>query len=445
MRKRIATHSGIRKTALLAVILLLALSLCGCRTRISNRTDLDYSVPDEDGMLKEDYDMRRDELGLDEAKQSIFHGLSSGNGDYEDYDEYYDEDEDFEWTEEDYGMEDEDAPEDEDRPSSTNSGRSNTSSSSTTRTGTIRRRTTTSTTNNSTTSTIVTVKFDANGGETSTESKKIRTGSTYGTLPVPEREGYSFSGWYTAKSGGTKVTSSTKMSSKKDHTLYAQWEKNNDPTYVVTFDANGGELDAADASRKMQTGDKYGSLPVPTREGYTFDGWFNSGGSKVSKGDTFSESSDITLSAHWTEEEPEEDPYNTWVAEFNSKYDSVDDWYYYIVDVDDEDMRTAADDYFSSCKGIQAGDDDEYGVVVTVLNSNNKEKYEEKADQIHETEGYEDKDIIIISSDCASAKPDSNKELLYMLSILKARGSDVDIEKAAKDLESEATVYYKSY
>lgn len=44
-----------------------------------------------------------------------------------------------------------------------------------------------------------------------------------GTLPSPARKGYTFTGWYTAKSGGAKVTSATVIS--KSQTLYARWTK----------------------------------------------------------------------------------------------------------------------------------------------------------------------------------------------------------------------------
>lgn len=70
------------------------------------------------------------------------------------------------------------------------------------------------------------VTFNANGGSVSTSSKTVTNGSTYGTLPTPTRSGYVFQGWYTAKSGGSKVTSSTKVNSSGDITLYARWAKN---------------------------------------------------------------------------------------------------------------------------------------------------------------------------------------------------------------------------
>lgn len=54
-----------------------------------------------------------------------------------------------------------------------------------------------------------TVTFNANGGTTPTASKTVTYNSTYGTLPTPTRSGYTFDGWYTTTSGGTKITSST--------------------------------------------------------------------------------------------------------------------------------------------------------------------------------------------------------------------------------------------
>ena len=82
-----------------------------------------------------------------------------------------------------------------------------------------------------------TVNFNANGGSTPTASKTVTYDSTYGTLPTPTRDGYTFNGWYTAASGGTKVTSSTKVTITATQTLYAQWTIK---TYTITYDGNGG-------------------------------------------------------------------------------------------------------------------------------------------------------------------------------------------------------------
>ena len=64
-----------------------------------------------------------------------------------------------------------------------------------------------------------------NNGGTGCTSKTSTYNSTWGSpLCTPSRSGYTFDGWYTALSGGSKVTSSTKVSGNK--TVYAHWTKN---------------------------------------------------------------------------------------------------------------------------------------------------------------------------------------------------------------------------
>ena len=65
------------------------------------------------------------------------------------------------------------------------------------------------------------VLYDANGGTTSPRSQGYDSKLTAKPFPVPTLKGYIFQGWFTAKSGGTKVT--TLNASTKGLTLYAQW------------------------------------------------------------------------------------------------------------------------------------------------------------------------------------------------------------------------------
>ncbi len=71
----------------------------------------------------------------------------------------------------------------------------------------------------------VTVKFAPNGGKTSSSKMTYVVGRTYGRLPSASRSGYTFTGWYTAKSGGAKVTTGS-SASKGVKKLYAHWSKN---------------------------------------------------------------------------------------------------------------------------------------------------------------------------------------------------------------------------
>ena len=70
-------------------------------------------------------------------------------------------------------------------------------------------------------STQYTVSFDANGGDVSTANKTVLLGGKYGTLPVPSREGYRFTGWY---SENALITASTVVSKDAATALTAHWE-----------------------------------------------------------------------------------------------------------------------------------------------------------------------------------------------------------------------------
>ena len=81
-----------------------------------------------------------------------------------------------------------------------------------------------------------TVSFNANGGAVGTGSKSVTYDAVYGTLPTPTRDGFTFTGWYTAASGGSQVTASTIMTTAGNHTLYAHWTES---SYIIAFDGNG--------------------------------------------------------------------------------------------------------------------------------------------------------------------------------------------------------------
>lgn len=115
-----------------------------------------------------------------------------------------------------------------------------------------------------------TVTFNANGGTVSKKSLTIKVGAAVGSLPKPTRKGYVFAGWFTAKSGGSKVSATTKIS--KNVTLYAHWAK---PKYKVAFYANGGT-----GKMSVQTF-KYGKAKKLSankfkRYFFTFKGWAKS-------------------------------------------------------------------------------------------------------------------------------------------------------------------------
>ena len=79
-------------------------------------------------------------------------------------------------------------------------------------------------------------------------------------------EGYRFLGWF--DESGKQYTSSTKVTDD-NLALTAKWEVQG---LSITFDANGGSCDKTEM--KVTYGKKAGKLPEPTRDGYSFLGWY---------------------------------------------------------------------------------------------------------------------------------------------------------------------------
>ena len=141
-----------------------------------------------------------------------------------------------------------------------------------------------------------TVTFNANGGTVGTTSKEVTYDSTYGTLPEPTRSGYTFDGWYTKSVDGTEVKVTDIVKITANQTLYAHWHPS---VFTVTFDANGGTVGTT--SKEVTYNQAYGTLPKPTRSGYTFDGWFTeaNSGVEVTSTNKVNKASNHTLYAHW--------------------------------------------------------------------------------------------------------------------------------------------------
>lgn len=116
-----------------------------------------------------------------------------------------------------------------------------------------------------------TVSYNANGGTVSPTSKTVVYGSTYGALATPTRTGYAFAGWYTSATGGTQVTSTTKVSQHQNHTIYAHWNVN---SYTLTYNysANGGSS-ATRTSASVSFGSNADLSVTASKSGYTFVGW----------------------------------------------------------------------------------------------------------------------------------------------------------------------------
>ena len=123
------------------------------------------------------------------------------------------------------------------------------------------------------------VTFDGNGGTPSVGSMTT-TNQKLSSLPSASRSKHSFDGWYTEKSGGTKITTDTVFSANT--TVYAHWTYTggggggyNPPVtyYTLRFETGGG----SDIPSVQGTYNTYIDLTqyVPTWRGHTFIGWYS--------------------------------------------------------------------------------------------------------------------------------------------------------------------------
>ncbi len=162
----------------------------------------------------------------------------------------------------------------------------------------------------------------------------IKDGSLY--LPMPERKGYDFTGWYlddslTQFAGAYHDT----YRITRDTDFYAKWEKSKDNgsnngdsgnsgntgdenggnadnsddtqeggnsggtlnTYTIKYDANGGKT--KNASVKVVKGGSV-KLPAAEREGYIFKGWYTDRQVFIgTEGETYKPGRSISLYARW--------------------------------------------------------------------------------------------------------------------------------------------------
>jgi uncharacterized repeat protein (TIGR02543 family) len=143
----------------------------------------------------------------------------------------------------------------------------------------------------------VVVHWDVNNEYSSSNDTSNLVGNTYRLPLEPYRDGFTFDGWYTSPTDGTKVSEETIVTNNADHTLYAHWTAK---MVTVTYNAYPGSV--SPTSTIKTAWDYYGALPTPTRSNYTFDGWYTeaTGGTQVTSTTTVTNGEDHTLYAHWT-------------------------------------------------------------------------------------------------------------------------------------------------
>ena len=147
-----------------------------------------------------------------------------------------------------------------------------------------------------------TVKLNPRSGTVSPTSITVTYGKKYAGLPTPVRAGYTFKGWFTKTSGGTKVTSKTTVTLTKGQTLYAQWSAKK---YKITFNPNGGSTPKTGStvtkSKTVTFGKTFGTLTTTKLSGLKFAGWWTDpdGGTQVTAKSKVIFTANTILYAHW--------------------------------------------------------------------------------------------------------------------------------------------------
>lgn len=90
---------------------------------------------------------------------------------------------------------------------------------------------------------------------------------------------------------------------RKDENYYNLYLINTSDEVTITFDPNGGTLNAGDETKAVQHNGTYGEMPTPIRSGYHFDGWYTEkdGGTKVDANTSVATKEAHTLYARWSE------------------------------------------------------------------------------------------------------------------------------------------------
>lgn len=173
--------------------------------------------------------------------------------------------------------------------------------------------------------TSYTITFDANEGTVSPATATTGADGKLATLPEPTRSKYKFVGWFTAKSGGEPVTTSTVFT--ENTTVYAQWKLKSTGggggsiVYkTLTFETNGGSY--LDSITRNQGATVSLKEYKPTKSDYVFAGWYSD--KKLTKKiTTVSLDQDTTVYAAWQKNTPAESVQTEPFVDVD-----VNDWFY---------------------------------------------------------------------------------------------------------------------
>ena len=149
----------------------------------------------------------------------------------------------------------------------------------------------------------ITITWNLNDGSGNTTTSQYTYNGAVMELPTPTRDGYNFEGWWTAQTGGTKITDVGATNKPADNvTYYAQWSEKQYERYTITYNLNGG-TNSTDNPEYYNEVTPDIVLKDAGKIGYTFLGWYENANftgnpvTQISIGSTGNK----TLYAKWEE------------------------------------------------------------------------------------------------------------------------------------------------
>ena len=150
-----------------------------------------------------------------------------------------------------------------------------------------------------------TVRYDADGGQSTRASDSVVKGSAVPGLPGAIREGYFLVGWYM---GDTRfgIAGGESVAIDSDIVVKARWTTGSATTdrVSVVYDAAGGVADRS--GDVVLKGSRVYDLPGAVRGGYRLDGWY--AGDELfglAGGESLTVEADLVVEARWVEERTE--------------------------------------------------------------------------------------------------------------------------------------------
>ena len=118
------------------------------------------------------------------------------------------------------------------------------------------------------TTTKYTIIFEFNGGQADNIPNKY-DGTEEVTLPTPIFDGYIFKGWFENSEFTGLAVEKIMVGTTGDKMYYAKWEV---IEYTISYEVNGGQMETVTTKYNVESPTIV--LPIPTKEGYEFKGWF---------------------------------------------------------------------------------------------------------------------------------------------------------------------------